>query len=172
MPGCRTVSGPRAGQLCVFPFKWAGRVYRACTSHSNRGVLWCATNTNATNHVPQDAWGNCAATCPGCLTTRGTPCHLPFSQGNVTREECVEDADTRRLWCLAASEDNTTLVRADCRPGCASKCLFRGVLVSCSILFFSAGCHTHSGASCVFPFLHNGTVHTQCAVDQQVSSRA
>ena len=33
---------------------------------------------------------------------------------------------------------------------------------------FSVGCHTHSGARCVFPFIHNGTEYTACTREEAV----
>ena len=32
----------------------------------------------------------------------------------------------------------------------------------------SVGCHTHSGARCVFPFTHNGTEYSSCTRDETV----
>ena len=121
--GCKTISGPDPGKLCVFPFKWDGVVYRECTTHTNNGLLWCATHVDHLGNTTQ--WGNCdMATCPGCRTTAGTTCQLPFIYNNVTHNECVEDSDTNKLWCLSAPTDgegDRTVVRAECQPGCASK---------------------------------------------------
>jgi len=153
-PGCKTVAGPQTGELCVFPFKWLGKVYRECTSLDNNGSLWCATDVDPLHNYVTDIWGHCADTCPGCRTVEGGTCTLPFvTDEGVTHEECAMDGDTDSLWCLSETKKiggNTSLVRATCQPGCA------------------IGCHTHSGARCVFPFIHNGTEYTECAREETV----
>jgi len=152
--GCKTVSGPDPGKLCLFPFKWDGVVYRECTTHTNNGLLWCATHVDHLGNTTQ--WGNCDVdTCPGCRTTAGTMCQLPFIYNNVTHNECVEDSETKKLWCLSAPTDgegDRTVVRAECRPGCA------------------IGCHTHSGTPCKFPFKYNGTEYSKCTMEENGSS--
>ena len=119
------MSGPRTGELCVFPFKWMGKVYRECTTSHNNGSLWCATDVDPLHNYVDDMWGNCADTCPGCRTVEGGTCKLPFvTEEGVTHEECAMDGASDTLWCLSEMETaggNTSVVRATCQPGCASR---------------------------------------------------
>ena len=50
-------------------------------------------------------------------TVDGATCHLPFVYKNVTYDECTTE-DSETLWCNTGGQE---LVRADCRPGCASE---------------------------------------------------
>ena len=50
-------------------------------------------------------------------TVDGATCHLPFVYKNVTYDECTTE-DSETLWCNTGGQD---LVKADCRPGCASE---------------------------------------------------
>ena len=40
LAGCRTTSGPKPGEMCVFPFKYKGVEYDGCTD-VEKGVPWC-----------------------------------------------------------------------------------------------------------------------------------
>ena len=109
----------------MFPFKWMGKVYRECTTSHNNGSLWCATDVDPLHNYVDDMWGNCADTCPGCRTVEGGTCKLPFvTEEGVTHEECAMDGGSDILWCLSEMETavgNTSVVRATCQPGCASR---------------------------------------------------
>ena len=61
--GCKTISGPKPGVSCVFPFTYKGKTYRGCTTMENNGVEWCSTKTdNGGAHVGGQ-WGNCDPEC-------------------------------------------------------------------------------------------------------------
>merc|ERR1712038_1162922 len=64
---CVTVSGPTAGQLCVFPFRYSGRVYTECADWvfgGQRGP-WCSTRVNSFGMHVKGQYGFCADTCFG-----------------------------------------------------------------------------------------------------------
>jgi len=156
--GCKTVSGPDTDKVCVFPFRWSGIMYRECTSHSNTGQLWCATQVDVNNNYIDNKWGNCGDSCPGCRTTTGGTCHFPFydsdDENQTQHDECILKGGS--LVCPAykrnCSEDETKCEDSKftwgmCQPGCA------------------IGCHTYSGLKCVLPFIFNGTEYTDCVQD-------
>jgi len=61
---CKTVSGPRPNQPCVFPFRWEGRHYSGCVS-DGFDQPWCSTLTNLFGVHVTGNWGNCDTTnCP------------------------------------------------------------------------------------------------------------
>jgi len=152
-PGCSTVSGPVEGGLCVFPFRWQGKVYRECTSAHNDGILWCATQTDRQGNYVDDKWGHCEEKCSGCGTVEGASCIFPFTFQDTTYSECTTYDNNGTLWC-ALGTDTGGNWRSDkhtwgnCGAGC------------------TAGCHTYSGMPCMLPFQYNGTKHTQCAEDE------
>ena len=63
--GCITVSGDQPGEECIFPFKYEGTQYIACTTAENDGIPWCSTKTDGNNNHVEGKWGNCAAQCLG-----------------------------------------------------------------------------------------------------------
>lgn len=57
---CRTIDNVN----CAFPFRFAGVVYRACTTAADsQQRAWCSTQTAAGDHV-QGQWGYCQALLP------------------------------------------------------------------------------------------------------------
>jgi len=61
---CKTVSGSKPGQYCVFPFKFQGVSYNGCTTNGG-SQPWCSTNTDALGSHMYGYWGNCDTnTCP------------------------------------------------------------------------------------------------------------
>jgi len=151
--GCRTVSGPVTGALCVFPYTWQGKVYRECTTAHNNGVMWCATQTDWQGHYVDEKWGNCGSSCTGCGTSEGESCVFPFTYQGDKYTECTTEDNNGTLWC-ALSTDTSGEWRKDhhrwgnCGDGC------------------TVGCHTYSGVPCVFPFQYNGTVHRHCSKEE------
>ncbi|TRY74047.1 hypothetical protein TCAL_13217 [Tigriopus californicus] len=59
---CKTVED----QHCVFPFKFKGQVFDACTDfESTNDKLWCATEVNDLDEVIEGQWADCKEGCPG-----------------------------------------------------------------------------------------------------------
>ena len=63
-PQCKTVSGPRVGAVCVFPFTFYNLTFTECTDfwHAPGGgdtLYWCATSSNP----EPDNWGFCGQHC-------------------------------------------------------------------------------------------------------------
>ena len=51
-------------KACVFPFKYAGRIYNQCIDLLNGGSAWCSTRVDSNGqHVP-GFWDNCQENCP------------------------------------------------------------------------------------------------------------
>ena len=66
---CATVGGADPGQTCIFPFRFNGALYNACTYDGNSAgetEPWCSTLTNSNDeHVyGQGNWGYCSSACP------------------------------------------------------------------------------------------------------------
>ena len=55
---CFTVSGPKSGEKCIFPFRYNGALHHRCTK-DNHDKLWCATDTNQNDGYVDGQWGNC-----------------------------------------------------------------------------------------------------------------
>jgi hypothetical protein len=73
--GCCAVTGPAAGQQCVFPFTFRGQTFNQCTLVGNNPgetEPWCSTAVNANGvHISgQGNWGFCSA---GCGATTQAP---------------------------------------------------------------------------------------------------
>ena len=62
--GCRTISGPRTGELCVFPFIYNSVEYSHCTG-VDHNVNWCSVEVDDSGQYVQDKWGNCGSMCSG-----------------------------------------------------------------------------------------------------------
>ena len=61
-----SVGGKAADQKCVFPFRYKGEVYYACTwhlSHLTKGA-WCSTETDFNGEHVLGKWGLCSDDCP------------------------------------------------------------------------------------------------------------
>ena len=68
-PTCATVSGTDPGKTCVFPFRFKGVLYNACTFEGNAPEdtkPWCSTlnDSNDDAVVGEGYWGFCDASCP------------------------------------------------------------------------------------------------------------
>jgi len=80
---CTTLSTDKApgGNLCVFPFKYKGKLYNECTAdHSVNSKAWCAFNIQPSSEVPEDGlhWGDCKDHCPGAISGKSrTKCSTP-----------------------------------------------------------------------------------------------
>jgi len=67
---CVTVSGPAAGQSCVFPFKFQGVTYNGCADWEyggeNTGKTWCSTSTDLSGEHRDGGghWALCPLSCP------------------------------------------------------------------------------------------------------------
>ena len=63
---CLTQSGPDPWKQCVFPFKWDGKTFHGCTTHTSDHRLWCSTKVDSYgNHiVGKNYWGHCTSNCP------------------------------------------------------------------------------------------------------------
>ena len=54
----------RNGKACVFPFKYAGRIYNQCIDLLNGGTPWCSTKVDSNGQHTSGFWDNCQETCP------------------------------------------------------------------------------------------------------------
>ena len=66
---CATVGGPDTGETCIFPFRFNGVLYNACTYEGNsvgETEPWCSTLTDSNDvHVGGEGnWGYCSSACP------------------------------------------------------------------------------------------------------------
>ena len=60
---CKTVSGPKFGKKCVFPFIYKHRKYEKCTTIEH-GTPWCSTMVDKHFHKHiAGHWGNCGDGC-------------------------------------------------------------------------------------------------------------
>ncbi|XP_004715151.1 hepatocyte growth factor activator isoform X2 [Echinops telfairi] len=83
------------GQPCRFPFRYGGRVHRACTSEGGARRKWCATTHN---YDRDRAWGYCA---PPATTPPGAPGPLDpcASRPCLNGGSCFSAQDTTSYLC-------------------------------------------------------------------------
>merc|ERR1711990_1226884 len=69
---CMTLAPPDTtyGPPCVFPFKFDGVEYNACTFASSEN-LWCATEVDDNGDMVPNRYGDCE---PGSIWKTGPPC--------------------------------------------------------------------------------------------------
>lgn len=179
--GCLTQSG----EACVFPFKYRGILYDACTK-ANHPRFWCATKTNAKgNYIGQ--WGDCAATCPktgelqcppgtqqvgpmnadvgGCGITG---CNARYSVKTI--EECSAKCQSNSRcksfnWAPMNGDRNHKNVRVCTMYDRATQ---TGTWSPSQILCKPETCETAgnagngAGLRCVFPFKYRGITYDGC----------
>ena len=51
-------------KACIFPFKYAGRIYNQCIDLLNSGTPWCSTRVDSYGHHVAGHWDDCEETCP------------------------------------------------------------------------------------------------------------
>ncbi len=102
-------------QLCQFPFRYKGKVYKECILDDHHKP-WCATGVTSTGDL-QHAWGECHDNCPGyakaldrCLSVDGWPCIFPFTYHDRVYHGCTY-ADHNDLWCSIGNFANGTMAR-------------------------------------------------------------
>ena len=60
--GCKTIKGADPNALCIFPFRFRGKMHDTCIGTNNQA--WCSTKVdNLGNHV-KGKWGDCGQGCP------------------------------------------------------------------------------------------------------------
>ena len=65
--GCTTVSGPKTGAACIFPFTYGGVSYNYCPVDPDEpSKRWCSTKVDASGtHVTGTGeYGHCGPDCP------------------------------------------------------------------------------------------------------------
>ena len=61
--GCKTNGGAKPNTLCVFPFKFKGVMYTACTN-VEADYYWCSTQVDGNGTHTRGNWGKCNNECP------------------------------------------------------------------------------------------------------------
>merc|ERR1712223_636801 len=99
-----------------------------------------------------------------CLTKANDTCIFPFNYNGVEYYRCTY-ADSPTPWCATMVDPNNTVVTnrwGDCSTSQFSNCPEDTPdLPSCT---------AESGASCVFPFRHEGITYNSCASTDLLSS--
>merc|ERR1719327_2452000 len=99
-----------------------------------------------------------------CLTKANETCIFPFTYNGVEYYRCTY-ADSPTPWCATMVDPNNTVVTnrwGDCSTSQFSNCPEDTPdLPSCT---------AESGASCVFPFRHEGITYNSCASTDLLSS--
>merc|ERR1712227_1201235 len=99
-----------------------------------------------------------------CLTKANDTCIFPFTYNGVEYYRCTY-ADSPTPWCATMVDPNNTVVTnrwGDCSTSQFSNCPEDTPdLPSCT---------AESGASCVFPFRHEGITYNSCASTNLLSS--
>merc|ERR1712173_579491 len=99
-----------------------------------------------------------------CLTKANDTCIFPFTYNGVEYYRCTY-ADSPTPWCATMVDPNNTVVTnrwGDCSTSQFSNCPEDTPdLPSCT---------AESGASCVFPFRHEGITYNSCASTDLLSS--
>lgn len=61
---CKTVSGARVGQECLFPFTYEGEEYKECITLDDTSP-WCSVKLDENQTFINPEWGSCDKACPG-----------------------------------------------------------------------------------------------------------
>merc|ERR1712209_253704 len=108
------------------------------------------------------AW--CKTGCLTLVTKANDTCIFPFTYNGVEYYRCTY-ADSPTPWCATMVDPNNTVVTnrwGDCSTSQFSNCPEDTPdLPSCT---------AESGASCVFPFRHEGITYNSCASTDLLSS--
>ena len=83
---CKTVSGPKPGRDCIFPFKWNGQTFNSCpVDPDDKSKRWCSTKVDSNgNHVPnQNEYGHCGSFCPAHIESPRSPTQSKFYLDNL-----------------------------------------------------------------------------------------
>eukprot|EP00457_Paulinella_chromatophora_P002259 gb/GEZN01002263.1/.p1 GENE.gb/GEZN01002263.1/~~gb/GEZN01002263.1/.p1 ORF type:complete len:837 (-),score=51.33 gb/GEZN01002263.1/:7-2517(-) len=144
---CRTVSGPKIGEECAFPFKFEGKTYEACVKE-RESLFWCPTLSGVSGEYAKamNFWGYCGMKClpptspPGALswqngvqtpknaksgcqrmTEQGFACEIPFIFKSVYYDDCAKvGAVPGKFWCPTSKDAQWQANRqyGYCKPGC------------------------------------------------------
>ena len=60
---CVAVNGPQQNSPCIFPFKYKGKDYEACTDFEHT-QYWCSTKVDTNGNHIDGQWGDCGVLCP------------------------------------------------------------------------------------------------------------
>lgn len=115
---CSTIGKEGVGKdkPCVFPFKYMGVRFDACTTVDST-TAWCSTQTDpSTLDTKKGQWGNCRRDCDIECLTAGTAgvgphhkCIFPFWYLGKKYDRCTyTDSDTP--WCATQVSANNTMV--------------------------------------------------------------
>ena len=121
-----------ADRLCMFPFKYEGTEYNACTSKDDESKrFWCAAEVNKmTREMPTNkSWGECNIYCPihypeNCevdaddLEFSGWSCQFPFAYGEKVFNECINFGNDISFWCPVLNANGTNTTWAICNEYC------------------------------------------------------
>ena len=93
-PGCKTVSGPRPGRGCRFPFQFQGTVYRECTDVTDTpGRYWCSVEVDENGRHVSGQWGYCSPDCPRprppLMRPTMRPTRRPTNGPTFTNDPCI-----------------------------------------------------------------------------------
>jgi len=151
---CTTIEGKK----CIFPFKYEGAEYYACTFADSPTAAWCATGIYTNGTVIPELWGDCNL---GGLSRCSTESD---STNNIAavEEQAVEINDVPNVIDLASStttSPSTTTSSSTTTP-------FPALPSSIAPSAGARGCVTISGPAvgnpCVFPFTYSGKTYNTC----------
>eukprot|EP00092_Neocalanus_flemingeri_P058546 GFUD01069765.1.p1 GENE.GFUD01069765.1~~GFUD01069765.1.p1 ORF type:complete len:183 (-),score=7.04 GFUD01069765.1:35-583(-) len=109
--GCNTTANP-----CIFPFKYDGITYNACTAR----YTWCATEEDSD-------WGDCSDGCSGIVgcKTGWVKCIFPFKYKGNTYDKCTTTNPDRLPWCATKVDEEDDNQMGDW-AWCLNECLRLG----------------------------------------------
>lgn len=141
---CTTVSGPDPGKKCVLPFRFNGKLHKACpVDPDDPSKHWCSTRVDARGeHIPNiGAYGHCGSNCLKkrsrkieqdsskiCYTvggpSPGLPCVFPFRfNGNIYFGCPVDPDDRSKTWCSTKTDSKGNHISGQNAYGhCALNC--------------------------------------------------
>jgi len=168
---CITSSGPRPNQDCVFPFRYLGVTYTACTHLGPQIIPWCSTKTTLTGNHVEGEYGFCPISCP--VDSECTP-------GSVYQQDCntcVCNPQGKAVCSTLACPVTTAAPPAPSiatsanfvvtTPPTTTNSILRTSTTSPTAQIQDVSCSTVSGpatgAYCIFPFTYGEEIHTTCA---------
>merc|ERR1711962_787202 len=151
--GTRTECSTWSGESCVFPFKYKGHVYRACTVVTQYANLtpWCATQVDSKGNLVGFKWGFCNSDCPGVTSSPTSTTTPSVTSSTISSAIATSPPSATASTTPSATSSNISSASVSTAPSTGTK----------------AKCSTWSGESCVFPFKYKGRVFRACTMVSQ-----
>jgi len=142
-----------SGDVCVFPFRYKGKVYNECT-YEDSASAWCALQVDANKDVITNRWADCDTSSSSRCPVETPVCTMERLCGARCRSGETWQVDCNT--CICTSKGYTQCTENTCSTNNNNNNNNNN----------ASQCKTISGPSvgkaCVFPFSWAGKTYTAC----------